>query len=185
MKQSKVYDYVVVLKNGHKKTITKTGWMLVALSVLPYAVILARNPKNQAIYFLLILLVSLLTAIVIDLKKKKQPQFMLFLLVAGMGIFYFSSMFFVGLMYVVAGLSEKIISQKKEIGFSATEIVFSGLLSKRLNWSALNNVLIKDGLLTMDYKNNTLFQAYTDDEDDASYEAGEDEFNEFCRKNLM
>jgi hypothetical protein len=44
----------------------------------------------------------------------------------------------------------------------------------------LNNVIIKDDLLTMDFKNNKVFQRYTDDEEDDEYEVESDEFNEYC-----
>jgi hypothetical protein len=57
----------------------------------------------------------------------------------------------------------------------------SGLFPKQISWSDLNNVVIKDDLLTMDFKNNKVFQDYTDDEEDEEYEVESDEFNEYCR----
>jgi hypothetical protein len=63
--------------------------------------------------------------------------------------------------------------------------VKSGLFPKKINWNELNNVVIKDDLLTIDFKNNTLFQAYTDDEEDDEYEVGDDEFNAYCRERLQ
>jgi hypothetical protein len=56
----------------------------------------------------------------------------------------------------------------------------SGLLPKKISWPELNNVIIKDDLLTMDFKNNKVFQLYTDDEEDDEYEVESDEFNEYC-----
>jgi hypothetical protein len=58
------------------------------------------------------------------------------------------------------------------------------LYPKKINWNELNNVVIKDDLLTIDFKNNTLFQAYTDDADDDEYEVGDDEFNAYCGERL-
>jgi hypothetical protein len=37
----------------------------------------------------------------------------------------------------------------------------------------------------MDFKNNKLFQAYTDDSEDDEYEVGDDEFNAYCRERLQ
>ena len=70
-------------------------------------------------------------------------------------------------------------------GFSDQQIVRKGITTKTYAWSELNNVMIKDDLLTMDFKNNTLFQAYTDDEDDEEYDVEDEEFNEFCRRMLL
>jgi len=45
-------------------------------------------------------------------------------------------------------------------------------------------VVIKDDLLTMDFKNNTLLQAYTDDEEDEEYDVVDEEFNQYCKRQL-
>jgi hypothetical protein len=43
----------------------------------------------------------------------------------------------------------------------------------------MNNVMLKDGMLTLDFKNNKLLQKETIDEDG---DADEDEFNAWCRE---
>jgi hypothetical protein len=68
-----------------------------------------------------------------------------------------------------------------EIGFSSDHIVFNGLFKKKYNWSEIDNVILKDGLLTVDFKNNKLFQKEIDSGEN---EAGEQEFNEWARKYL-
>jgi len=51
-----------------------------------------------------------------------------------------------------------------------------------LNWNEVNNVLIKDGLITIDQKNNKLFQK----EIDAGVSLQvENEFNAFCKHQLQ
>jgi hypothetical protein len=44
--------------------------------------------------------------------------------------------------------------------------------------------MLRDGLLTIDFNNNTLIQVDTDDEENADYEVTEDEFNAYCRTQL-
>lgn len=53
---------------------------------------------------------------------------------------------------------------------------------KHFNWGQLNNMLLKDGLLTIDLKNNKLIQQ-TIDESKTSVK--EEEFNDFCKKQLL
>lgn len=184
MSKNKVYDYVVVLKNQHKNTIEKTGWLLSIFSILPYAVTIYKNPEMWGVYVVLFVLLSLITSFIIDKRKKRPIKFMPFLLLAGAGLLLLSAHFIVGLFYIIAALSESWFSKKTEIGFSTKEIVIKGIVRLKTYWSDLNNVIIKDGLLTMDYKNNNVFQAYTDDEDDDDYEVEDDEFNAYCRKKL-
>ena len=66
-----------------------------------------------------------------------------------------------------------------EIGFTDKQIVFNSLIKKRYTWSDFNNVVLKDNVLTLDFKNNKIFQKEAIDEEG---EADEDEFNEFCKQ---
>lgn len=74
--------------------------------------------------------------------------------------------------------------QNREIGFSQKEIIINGFFKKGIKWEELNQVIIKDDILTIDFKNNKLIQSETDDEDDDDYEVGDDEFNTFCRNRI-
>lgn len=184
MPKAKIFDYVVVLKNNHKEAIEKTGWLLSALAVLPYAVAVYMDPQKWILIFLLVVLGFLLISNIIDKKKNQKIMFSPILVISGMGLLFFSSIGLVGLLYLLAGAVEKYFSKNKEIGFSGTEINITGLVPKKTTWSALNNVVIRDGLLTMDYKNNTVFQAYTDDGYNEDYGVEDDEFNVYCAKQL-
>jgi hypothetical protein len=44
-------------------------------------------------------------------------------------------------------------------------------------------VMLRDGLLTLDFKDNTLIQKEVLDDDEP--DAPEDEFNEYCRSKLV
>lgn len=184
MPKAKIFDYVVVLKNQHKEAIEKTGWLLSALAVLPYAVAVYTEPEKWMLIVLLMVLGVFLIGNIIDKKRNKKIRFAPLLVISGMGLLFFSSMGLVGLLYVLAGALEKYFSKNKEIGFSQGEINITGLVPKKTMWSALNNVVIKDGLLTMDHKNNTVFQAYTDDGYNEEYDVEDDEFNTYCAEQL-
>ena len=184
MSSGKVYDYVVVLKNNNKSIIEKTGWLLSIMSLLPIGMMIFQKPSGALQYILLFAVLSLLTSLYFDKKKKKKLQFLSLLICIGVGLIAISGNIVLGMLYVVAGISEKFLSANVEIGFSKNQIVKKGLFSKSYRWDELNNVIIKDDLLTMDFKNNTLFQAYTDDEEDEEYDVEDEEFNEYCRKRL-
>jgi len=186
MKSSKrIYDYVVVLKNNHKKNIEKTGWLFAILSLILQAVTIYYTPSDWTPYFFFILCLLLLISTVLDLKKKKQIRFGVILIIAGVGIIICAKLpMAIGLLLILAGLSEKHLVLYPEIGFSEKEIKENGLFGKTIQWEELNQVLIKDDILTIDFKNNKLIQRYTDDEDDEDYEVGEDEFNAYCRNRI-
>lgn len=184
MQKGKVYDYVVVLKNNNKTTIEKTAWLLSYLSLLPMGIQIYLTPKAVLNYILLFAVATIMVSLYSDKKKKKKLHFTALLICIGVGLISISGNLFLGLLYVIAGISEKFLSANVEIGFSDTEIIKKGFLSTTYRWNELNNIIIKDDLLTMDFKNNTLFQAYTDDEEDEEYDVEDEEFNDYCKRLL-
>ena len=185
MSRGKDFDYVVVLKNNNKSIIEKTGWLLSIMSLLPIGMLIFQKPDGILQYILLFAVLSMLTSLYVDKKKKKKLQFLSLLICIGVGLIAISGNILLGMLYIVAGISEKFLSANVEIGFSENLIIKKGLISKSYRWDELNNVIIKDDLLTMDFKNNKLFQAYTDDEEDEEYDVEDEEFNEYCRKRLQ
>ena len=180
-----VYDYVVVLKNNHKKNILKTGWLFAMLSILLLSVNLYYHPKDwlQYVYFLAVLFLT--ASNLFDLKRNKPFRFAVIMIVAGLSILSNSIMpNIIGWLFILAGFFEKRLIQNKEIGFSSKEIMVNGFFKKKINWEDLNQVIIKDDVLTIDFKNNKLIQSETDDEEDEEYEVGDDEFNTFCRNRI-
>ncbi len=185
MNKNKVYDYVVVLKNHNRKLISKTSRLMITLSILPFAASIYFNPRNLLTYLFVFVSIALLVSNLADQKKGKQVSYALLLGVTGLGIYFSTATPYVGQLYILAGLFDWYFSKNTEVGFSSEVIVKSGLFPKKINWNELNNVVIKDDLLTIDFKNNTLFQAYTDDEEDDEYEVGDDEFNAYCKERLQ
>ena len=60
-------------------------------------------------------------------------------------------------------------------------ITYPSLGEKKVKWDELNNVILKDGLLTIDLRNNQLFQHLVAN---AETDINEKDFNEFCRNHL-
>jgi hypothetical protein len=61
------------------------------------------------------------------------------------------------------------------------EILYPSFPKKKIVWNELNNLIIKDGLLTIDFKNNKVIQQYISE---TSADVNEKEFNQFCQQQL-
>lgn len=180
-----IYDYVVVIKNNHKKTIEKTGWLFSFLTVLLLSVNLYYNPKEWLQYAFLLTIIFLIVSNIHEYKIKKPFRFGIVIIIGGIGILMHSTTpNIIGWLFILAGILEKKILQNREIGFSKNAIIENGLFGKKICWEDLNQVIIKDNILTIDFKNNKLIQAETDDEDDDEYEVEADEFNTYCRNRI-
>jgi hypothetical protein len=75
-------------------------------------------------------------------------------------------------------------SKKQKIVYvNSLEIIFPSFPKKKIQWKDLNNMILKDDLVTIDFKNNKLIQAeVANGEND--YDVDEKEFNDFCKEQL-
>jgi hypothetical protein len=71
-------------------------------------------------------------------------------------------------------------TRRFKIILSSEEILIPSLLKGVTKWNDLNNVILKDGILTIDYKTNKLLQNEIEEDDFIN----EQEFNDFCKQQL-
>jgi hypothetical protein len=105
------------------------------------------------------------------------------LLIAGIGWIGMPALQWISALFFLLAFLESQARYPLEIGFSNDRVVINTLFKKKIDWPAFNNIVLKDGLLTLDFKNDHLFQK--DVLDDGEEDADEDEFNEFCQKQLL
>lgn len=84
-------------------------------------------------------------------------------------------------MYLTAALIERQVKFSAEVRAGDDGIVFNSLPAKSYPWGDINNILLKENMLTIDYRNNKIFQKEI--ETDVS-DALEKEFNAYCRERL-
>lgn len=70
--------------------------------------------------------------------------------------------------------------RKFDVIVSKENIIYPSFPRKTIEWKELQNMVLKDGLLTIDFRNNKLLQQETEGDDTIN----EKEFNEFCREQL-
>ena len=71
--------------------------------------------------------------------------------------------------------------QKPIVSITESQITYPSFPKKKISWADLNNLILKDGLLTIDFKNNRIIQQHISD---SSLTVNEKEFNDFCRQQL-
>jgi hypothetical protein len=178
-----VYPYVIVLKNQHNRYIDILGILLSIFSVACFTREMLVTREVGLAYLLGVIFV---TGVVVwnlyQTAKKKKVFYSRALLIAAlvwMKMSYFSWLFF---PLVILALLEYQAKYAIEIGFSDRHILINSLLKKKYQWTDFNNVVLKDGWLTLDFANNRVLQREIDDDEED--EADEDEFNVFCQQQL-
>ena len=86
------------------------------------------------------------------------------------------------IVFAFLALLEYQAKRPVEVGFAEDHIVLNRLFKKKIGWSEIDNVVLRDGWLTVDFKNNRLLQREIDT---GESEASDEEFNEWVRKRQM
>jgi len=178
-----VYQYVVTLKNTSQKYIDRFSLLLLLVSVVFFLREQYHSP-NIKIPFLF---GSIAIAAVIgwNFYQQKNKAINVYyngaLFLAAIGWVTMPYLSWLFIPFALLGLFERQAKRPLELGFTDSEIAINSLIRRRYKWADFNNIVLKDDLLTLDFKNNRLLQRETIDEEG---DAGEDEFNEYCREKL-
>jgi NADH:ubiquinone oxidoreductase subunit 6 (subunit J) len=178
-----VHQYVVTLKNTNYRYLDIFSVLLLIISAFLFLTEQFRSDNIKIAYLFGGVAIIIITGWNVYRQKKN-----------GKIIFYSSALFIAAIAWVtmpylswlfmpfaLMGLLERPAKFNLEVGFSDNCIVINTLIRRKYNWTDFNNIVLKDDLLTLDFKNNRLLQKETIDEEG---DAEEDEFNMYCRQQL-
>ena len=180
------YRYIVILKKNSERATDALSLLLCFFSALSlgYRSIASGHIGYPTLILAFLLLAGPPITFYIYRKHRSAVRFRYWLLAAGIGWIAFTPTPWIGAFFFVLAFLEAQAKRPLEIGFHDDRIVINTLIKQRFNWSDLNNVILRDGLLTLDFKNNRLLQKeVADDEEDDDVD--EEEFNEYCRGKIL
>lgn len=180
-------QYTFVLKNEKSKKYRIISQLLVFFNLLGFVLLLINSEKRIASNFWLLFSI-IATAVfcfftVIErVSKKPMVDFWHRSIFVYCAFAWLKEGFeWVSILLVIFLLLDLLANRKLMVKISEKEIVLPAIPLKNINWIELNNVILKDDLLTIDFKNNKLFQHLILNSD---WDVDEKEFNEFCRQQL-
>ena len=180
----KKFPYVVILKNTTDRAFTVLAVLLnLASAVFFFKEFVLGESFYTTRTLGLAVLVGMLVWNYLKARRGKKPFYDRAYLVTGllwMGMPYLQWLF---IPFMALAFLEHQVKFPLEIGFSETQIVLNTLFKKKYTWAQLSNVMLKDGMLTMDFANNRILQREIEDDDEED-DASEEEFNLFCREQL-
>ena len=196
------YQYVVILKKKSERASDAFSVLLCLFSALSFLLNAFRTLRIIRITHLMHssthvdmptgswisvgLALLLIAGVVANLTRRKGGavvRYRYWLLVAAIGWIGTTPTPWVGAFFFLLAFLEYQTKRPLEIGFDHDRVVINTLIKRRFDWSMFNNVILKDGLLTLDFKDNRLLQREIADDDEED-DADEDEFNAYCRSRL-
>jgi hypothetical protein len=188
------YKYVVILKNDRERATDAISALLCLFSAGMFLHSSYRHipPNYLGISLAAILLIGLAVNLILARRRKPKQgyrsappvRYRYWLLLSAVGWLALTTTPWFGAFFILFSVLEYQSKRSLEIGFNDDRIVINNIVRQWHDWSALNNVILKDGLLTLDFKNNRLLQKEVADDDEED-DADEEEFNAFCRGRLL
>lgn len=180
------FDFVVTLKSPDFKIFDTISLLLCIIAIAFFGYAIVNGIDDNWKYILIIAIV--IAQLVFNYFEKKKGKIIthwgaFFLIAVGFIILPSPSYLFLitSLLFFLSAFLERQLKFSKEIGFDKKGITFNNLPKKFTTWNKVANTILKDGLLTIDYKNNKLYQKEI--QEYVSPEA-ENEFNQFCTAHL-
>ncbi|HVV06293.1 MAG TPA: hypothetical protein VHC96_18810 [Puia sp.] len=177
------YQYVVILKKNSEKATDALSFFLCLLSSISFFYHAMRSSSWFLYTAAAVLLVGLIINFIARRMGRTHIRYRYLLLVAALGWMASPFLPWLFVLFVTLAFLEYQTKRPLEIGFDKDRVVINSLIRRRYDWSAFSNVILRDGLLTMDFKDNRLFQKEVVDDEDED-DADEDEFNDYCRARL-
>lgn len=135
------------------------------------------NSKETIISGLIILFIAFIAMLV-----RKEKNAINWIIAAIAFAFWLSTDYwFIGAIFLVLSYAGSINSRQKKIIVEPNQIRLIYPFTKTFTWSSLQNIVLKDGLLTLDFKNNKLLQTPIINQ---LNEAETKQFNDFCQERL-
>lgn len=180
-----IFPYLVILKRDSERTLDLISILLCVFSGLNFINEQLKSGHFQLFFtlFAAAVLAGTTINIVINRKTGQQVRYRYWLLLAGLGWLGMSFLPWLGILFFFQSFLEHQVKRPLEIGFSSDRVVINTLFKQNYAWTDFNNVILKDGLLTLDFKNNRLLQKEILDDEDED-DADEDEFNAYCQARL-
>lgn len=187
----KHYEYVITTKIPDYKRIDRISQLLLLLAVIVFVFTSLQNWHIASTSPVIRLIAAGFIAVywlycrIIATKKDRIPYYRIGFSIAVIGwltLFNVSKWSVViAIFYLIAAFLERQVKFPEEIGVDKSGITFNSLPKKHHSWNELANLILKDNIITIDYKNNKIYQKEIESEvsDDI-----EKEFNHYCSQQL-
>jgi len=186
MSQKKEYEFVVTLKHSDYKIYNVITILMCIITIAAEIYGLIQVPfSNYMLVNICLVVIIIFNLIFSFISRNESENIVTFkwslYAAAFLWLLFPLHIPAIGVFFIVAALLERQIKFPQEIGFGKEGITFNTFPFKNYTWQQVSNIMLKDDILTIDFTNNKIIQKEIEP---AELTEDENEFNEFCRKQL-
>jgi hypothetical protein len=173
----------LTLKNLKLKSNHRISWILAFINITVQTLITFTSATEQykipitAILLVLLIFLALARMGKFSFLVQKKYTLMVFLVLSIVWIKW--ELYWVVVVNAFFYVLYTYSIRKFEVIISADKIIYPSFPQKEIQWNELQNILLKDGILTIDFRNDKLIQNEIENN-----ELDEKKINEFCRIQL-
>jgi hypothetical protein len=180
----RLFDYIIVCKTPDFKNVDRISQFMLLLSVLGFSFGLYKGffTTPTLVYAIITSIISWSIYCYFQKKNGGIPYYRLALLFASWGWVLLPKALLIAGIFLIGALFERQVKFPYEIAFDPAGIVVNTFPKKFFPWNEIQNALIKDDVITIDFKNNKIIQK---DINEPVSETVTNEFNQFCSEQIQ
>ena len=178
--------YSIILPNEKAKTYDYLTVFILLMNLVVFGSVyfdsIDAHLKNLSLWGCIVCLFSFAVLLVLRYTKYRYPfRIEIIFLILAL-LWFLMDRILLALCIVCFAVMGTYTRRKFEVIFSKDGIVYPSFPKKTFLWPDVSNVILKDGMLTIDLKNNKLIQTVIEKE--SALAINEREFNMFCKEQL-
>jgi hypothetical protein len=174
--------YEIVLQNKKASIYSTISWLIIALNLLIFLYLgvtkLAEKFVNPLLGASLLVLIFLFLFIVRRKEENKNRHFILSFIIIVL-TWITMGFYLTAAINLILFFFQDITRRNLEISVAVDKITYPSFPKRTIHWNELSNLILKDGLLTIDFKNNKIIQQLIEM---TEHPVDEKEFNDFCHE---
>jgi hypothetical protein len=179
----RIFDYIIVCKSPDFKNVDRISqfMLFISLAGFSYSIFLGLYSKPALLIAIMTSFTSWWIFCLFQRRRGVIPYYRLGLLLASWGWFLQPNGLIISGVFLIAALFERQVKFPYEIAFDPAGIVINTFPKKHFPWALIQNAIIKDDIITIDFKNNKLIQKDINEPVTATITS---EFNTFCAEQI-
>jgi len=186
MKAQPLNRFELLLKNEKVKSYDRITLFIILINLAVF-ILLALQSAEQKIRItsitgsLLIVTLLVIHFIVKNTKTRSTSLYSFISVLSAAITWMIIGKWWAALLCFALSVLYQVSRKPLQVLVNPDKINYTSFPVRAIQWNELNNVILKDGILTIDFRNNKIVQAEIDD---VSNTINEKEFNDFCSQQL-
>lgn len=174
-------NFVIALKNEKLKTYTVISWLIIALNLVAfiYMGVTKKGTIDNLPYFSAGLIICIYISRWMIKRETIDNEMISLSFSVAIITWLILQLYWIAAVMLLLFIIQEISRRKLLVLVFEDSISYPSFPKRIIEWKELNNIILKDGLLTIDLKNNRVFQ------NEILSVVYEPEFNEFCQSRIQ